>query len=212
MFGALLLGFILVPFFVLEHQTNAFVQDMLHSDRSLALITLAVVVFLLADIVLPIPSSFVLTTTGFLLGAGPGTMANFVGLTCASLAGYALGRWAGEPLARRVVGRAELYRFKELSQRFGDVLIVAFRAMPVLAEATTILAGTARMALPRFLSLASIGNLVVAALYACIGAISASRSSFVIVSIAAMAVPVLIVRLMRTAIRSRATGSTAPLN
>lgn len=205
--AALLLGFILVPFLLLEDQMSAVVHDALRSDRSIAIVTLAVVVFLLADIVLPIPSSFVLATTGFLLGAVWGTAVCFVGLTCASLAGYAIGRLAGEPLAERIVGRAELNRFRGVSARHGDALLVAFRAMPVLAEATTILAGTARMALWRFLALVSIGNLVVAALYAGIGAYSANRSSFLIVSVAAMAVPVLVMLVVRKALGPRADGA-----
>lgn len=204
LFCALLLGFILLPFFVLEEQMNAVVQDTLHADRSLAIITLAVVVFLLADIVLPIPSSFVLATTGFLLGALWGTAVCFIGLSCASLAGYALGRYAGGPLAQRIVGRAELARFSALSQRLGDALLVAFRATPVLAEATTILAGTARMPFARFLVLVSIGNLVVAALYAGVGALSASRSSFLTLSVAAMLIPLLFVLAFQRIARPRA--------
>lgn len=199
LFGLLLLGFILLPFVVLEGPMNAFVQDALHSDRSLALVTLAVVVFLLVDIVLPIPSSFVLTSTGFLLGAGAGTLAGFVGLSCASAAGYVIGRYAGEPIAERIVGREQLARFSALSRRHGDTLLVAFRAMPVLAEATTLLAGTTRMAPLRFAALVSVGNAVVAALYAGIGAYSASQASVVGVSLAAMLLPVLIVLALRRA-------------
>ena len=209
-FCALLVAFILVPFFLLEDQLNAVVQDTLQTNRSVALITLAVVVFLLADIVLPIPSSFVLATTGYLLGVTLGTAVCFVGLTCASLGGYALGRYAGGPLAQRIIGRAQLERFAELSQRYGDALLVAFRAMPVLAEATTILAGTSRMPLPHFLGVVSIGNLVVSALYAWIGAVSASQSSFLMVSIAAIVLPVLIVLAVRRAARPRAPESAAP--
>ncbi len=197
LFVALLLGFILVPFLVFEDPMNAVVQGTLASTQPLAWITLAVVAFLLADIVLPIPSSFVLATAGFLLGAGLGTLVCFFGLSCASLAGYAIGRYAGEPLAQRIVGREQLQRFSALSQRHGAALLVAFRAMPVLAEATTILAGTARMPLLRFGLLVSVGNAVVAALYACIGAWSANRASFVWVSLAAMALPLLIVLVMR---------------
>lgn len=203
-FVVLLLAFILVPFFVLEGRMNALVQETLHSGASVLLITAAVVVFLLADIVLPVPSSFVLTTTGYLLGFGLGTAVCFVGMTCASLGGYALGRYAGGPLAQRVVGRAQLERFADLSLRYGDALLVAFRAMPVLAEATTILAGISRMALPRFLIVVSIGNLVVAAVYAWIGAVSASQSSFLIASVASIVLPVLIVLAMRRAARKRA--------
>lgn len=210
LFGALLLAFILVPFLVLEDQMNALVQDTLKSEHSLALVTLAVVVFLLADIVLPIPSSFVLATTGFLLGAGLGTLVCFIGLTCTSAAGYAIGRFAGEPVAERIVGRAELDRFRVLSTRFGDALLVAFRAMPMLAEATTLLAGMARMPLLRFGGLVSIGNLVVAGLYAGIGAASADRSSFLMVSVAGMVLPVVIVLVMRWVMRPRAAGPSAP--
>jgi uncharacterized membrane protein YdjX (TVP38/TMEM64 family) len=200
----LLLGFILVPFFLLEEQMNAIVQGALRTERSLALITLAVIVLLLADIVLPIPSSFVLATTGFVLGAAWGTAVCFVGLSCASLAGYVIGRYAGEPVALRIVGRAELQRFRDTSQRHGDALLVAFRAMPVMAEATTLLAGMARMPLPRFVVLVSIGNLVVAALYAVIGALSANQSSFLLVSFAAMVLPLLIMLAVRRFMPARA--------
>jgi 3-dehydroquinate synthase len=205
-FVMLLLGFILVPFILLEGRMNDLVQHTLQSKASLAWITLAVIAFLLADIVLPVPSSFVLSTTGYLLGVGAGTAVCFVGLSCASLAGYALGRYAGGPLTQRIVGRAQLERFTQLSQRHGDLLLVAFRAMPVLAEATTILAGISRLPLPRFIAVVSIGNLVVALVYAWIGAVSASQSSFLLASIASIVLPVIIVWSMRRAARVSATA------
>lgn len=203
-FVALLLAFILVPFVLLEGRMNEVVQQTLHSKASIALITAAVIAFLLADIVLPIPSSFVLTTTGYLLGRELGAAVCFVGLSCASLAGYVIGRFFGGPVAQRVVGRAQLERFADLTARHGDALLVAFRAMPVLAEATTLLAGMARMPLPRFALVVSIGNAVVPAVYAWIGAVSASQSSFLFASVASIVLPVIIVLVMRRAARPRA--------
>lgn len=197
LFAALLLGFILVPFVLFEDGMNAWVETTLRSGAPLAAVTAAVVAFLLADIVLPIPSSFVLASAGLLLGAGLGTLVAFIGLSCASLAGYALGRWAGEPVAARIVGAAELARFRERAARHGDWLLVAFRALPVLAEATTLLAGMARMPLLRFVTLVSLGNAVVAALYAGIGAVSASPTTFWIASAAAMGLPVLLMAVTR---------------
>lgn len=200
-FGVLLLLFILVPFFLLEGKVNGLVQTTLASATSVLLITLAVIGFLVADVVLPVPSSFVLTTTGYLLGVGSGTAVCFVGMTCASLAGYWLGRYAGSPVARRVVGAPQLDRFVQVWERYGDTVLVAFRAVPVLAEATTILAGISRVRLPRFLLLVSIGNLVVSLVYASIGAMSASQSSFLLASVASVVLPVLIVLLTRRATR-----------
>jgi len=203
-FVVLLLAFILVPFLLLEGRINEVVQHTLQSEASIAWITLAVIAFLLADIVLPVPSSFVLSTTGYLLGAGVGAAVCFVGLSCASLAGYALGRYAGGPLTQRIVGRAQLERFAELSRRHGDLLLVAFRAMPVLAEATTILAGISRLPPLRFMIVVSVGNAVVALVYAGIGAVSANQSSFLFASIASIVLPVLIVWSLRRAARPSA--------
>jgi uncharacterized membrane protein YdjX (TVP38/TMEM64 family) len=205
-FVVLLLGFIAVPFVLLEGHMDELVQHTLQSSASLAWITLAVVAFLLVDIVLPVPSSFVLSTTGYLLGLGVGSAVCFVGLSCASLAGYALGRYAGGPLTQRIVGRAQLDRFAELSRRHGDLLLVAFRAMPVLAEATTILAGISRLPLPRFMMVVSVGNLVVALVYAWIGAVSASQSSFLFASVASIVLPVIIVWSLRRVARSGAAA------
>lgn len=209
LFGALLLAFILVPFVALEDAAQAYVEATLRPEQSLGWVTLAVVGFLLLDIVLPIPSSFVLATAGFLLGGAVGTAVCFLGLSCASLLGYALGRFAGEPVATRIVGVAPLARFRELSARHGDWLLVAFRALPVLAEATTLLAGMARMPLPRFVLLVSLGNGVVAALYAWIGAVSAGQSSFLIASVAAMLLPVLLMAASRRFIGGATPGASA---
>ena len=210
LFVALLLAFILVPFALWEGQMNEFVQRSLQTKLSVAAITLAVVLFLLADIVLPIPSSFVLATTGYLLGLPLGTAVGFVGLSCASLAGYSLGRYAGSPVAERVVGRAQFERFAALSARHGDWLLVAFRAMPVLAEATTLLAGISRMPLARFCGVVSVGNIVVAFVYAWIGAVSADQSSFLFASVACIVLPVIVVLVMRRAAQGRAAAAAVP--
>jgi uncharacterized membrane protein YdjX (TVP38/TMEM64 family) len=201
-FVVVLLAFILVPFALFEGRINSLVQQTFQSGASLTVITLAVIGFLVADIVLPIPSSFVLTTTGYLLGVVPGTAVCFIGMTVASVVGYWLGRYAGGPLAQRVVGRAQLGRFAHLTARYGDAILVAFRAVPVLAEATTLLAGISRMSFGRFLMLVSLGNAVVSLLYAWIGAVSASQSSFVIASIASIVLPIVVVLAARGAARA----------
>lgn len=124
-------------------------------------------------------------------------------MTCAALAGYALGRYAGGPLARRIVGEASLGEFSALSRSWGDGLLVACRAMPVLAEATTILAGTARMPLPRYLLVVSIGNAAVSLLYAWLGA-TANHVSFLWVSLIAILVPLIVIIVMRRFARAAA--------
>ncbi len=201
-FCGLLLAFILVPFALLEGRMTALTQQALGANLPLALITLSVIGLLLVDIALPVPSSFVLSTTGYLLGAGLGTLICFVGMSCATLAGYALGRYAGGPLAHRILGRAQLDRFAALVSRHGDLVLVSFRAVPVLAEATAILAGISHMPLGRFVVLTSVGNLVVSFTYAWIGATSAGQASFLFASVASIVLPILVVLAARWAART----------
>lgn len=176
---------------------NALVQDSLQSGASLTLITLAVIGFLTVDIALPIPSSFVLSTTGYLLGMAAGTAVCFLGMSVSSAIGYWLGHYAGAPLARRLIGARGLRDFNALVHRYGDATLVAFRAVPVLAEATLLVAGLSPMKFARFMTIVSIGNLIVSALYAWIGAVSADRSSFLFASVASIVIPTIIVILTR---------------
>lgn len=181
---------------------NAVVQQSLQTGSSVSFVSLAVIAFLTADIALPIPSSFVLSTTGYLLGTAAGTGVCFIGMSVASLAGYWLGRHAGASLAQRLVGQRGLQQFRLFAQRYGDAVLVAFRAVPVLAEATLLMAGLSGMRLRRFLTLVSLGNIVVSALYAWIGAVSASRSSFLVATAASILLPTLIVLATQLAART----------
>ena len=162
LFALLLAGFVLLPFVLLDARMAALAEGALHAGRSAGYVTLVVVGLLLVDIVLPIPSSFVLATAGYLLGAGFGALACFVGLSCASAAGYALGRLAGEVAARRIVGAPELDRLRAWARTHGDLLIVALRAVPVLAEATTFLAGATRVRIVPFVLACGVGNAIYA--------------------------------------------------
>jgi uncharacterized membrane protein YdjX (TVP38/TMEM64 family) len=197
LFSVFLFGFILIPFALFEGRMSTLVQHSLQSGSSLTLITLAVIGFLTLDIALPIPSSFVLSTTGYMLGTAAGTAVCFVGMTVSSVIGYWLGRYAGAPLARRLIGPRGLRDFNTLVHRYGDATLVAFRAVPILAEATLLVAGLSHMKFGRFVAIVSLGNLVVSALYAWIGAVSADQSSFVFASVASIVVPTIIVILTR---------------
>lgn len=211
-FALLLFGFILIPFALFEGKMNAVVQQSLQSGASVSFVSLAVIAFLTADIALPIPSSFVLSTTGYLLGAAAGTGVCFVGMTVASLAGYWLGQHAGASLAQRLIGQRGLQQFRLFAQRYGDAVLVAFRAVPVLAEATLLMAGLSGMRLRRFLALVSLGNVVVSALYAWIGAVSASRSSFIIATAASIVLPTVIVLATRHAVPTECALQGEPLS
>ena len=144
---------------------------------------------LAGDILLPVPSSIVSTACGMLLGLLPGLVVSFAGMTVSSFAGYAIGRWGCRRLLERFLGGAEAARFDEWNRRFGDWAVVACRPIPVLAEASVLVAGAGRMSLARFVPMVSLSNLAVSAVYAMAGVWSARLNSFLIAFVLSIAVP-----------------------
>jgi uncharacterized membrane protein YdjX (TVP38/TMEM64 family) len=141
---------------------------------------------LVADIALPIPSIGASVTIGALVGFWWGTLISASFMTMACVAGYWIGRRFGRPVAQRLVGEAELRRAESLSQRYGDWAVVGLRGVPVLAEASVVVAGTVCLPFVRFLIGASIANVVLSAVFAGAGAIALQAGPLALASIAAI--------------------------
>ncbi len=165
----IVLAFIIVPFVLLEDASEVISRDILRDKRNSAIVALLGAGLLAADSILPVPSSIVATAMGALFGTAAGTAINVVGLT----AGCALAYWIGRAL--RGFNRAKLHRgdynaVAVLMHRYGDIALVLCRAVPVLAEASVILAGTFRLPVWRVIGMTALANLAVGGLYAAIGA------------------------------------------
>jgi uncharacterized membrane protein YdjX (TVP38/TMEM64 family) len=190
LFVALLLAFILVPFVLWEEPMNALSARWLHPEgTSKWEIGAAVALLLAVDVLLPIPSSIISTSAGFLLGIGGGTAASFAGMTAGAIIGYVVGVRAGRSALRHIVTPDQQARLEASAQGSGNWLLAAMRSVPVLAEASVIIAGAARMPFPRFLAITSLSNLGIACVYATAGAMSATAGSFLIALLAALALP-----------------------
>jgi uncharacterized membrane protein YdjX (TVP38/TMEM64 family) len=136
---------------------------------------------LVADVVLPVPSSLVMIAHGALFGAVLGGAVSLVGGVGAALVGYGLGRWAGPPTLRKVCSAAEQERAGRLVDRWGVLAIVATRPVPLLAETVAVMAGAQRLGLPRVVLASVIGVLPAALLYAVAGAIGWSGATDLVV-------------------------------
>jgi membrane protein DedA with SNARE-associated domain len=92
--------------------------------------------------------------------------------------GYLLGAWAGEAALRRIAGEAEVARLARLAERYGLWFLLAFRAVPVLAEASVVFAGVSRMSRWGFLAASALSNLGISATYAALGTSATETGSF----------------------------------
>lgn len=190
--GIAILTLILVPFMLWGTAIERGVDDFVKSAGRRPLLVAAVLGGLLAsDILLPIPSSLVSTSTGVLLGFMWGTLVSFAGMTVSCVAGYWLGARGGRPLGRRLVGDGDLRRLETFSRRFGDFMIVVARSVPVLAEASVIFAGMGRMPFRRFFIMTMLADLGISAVYAAVGAFASAAESFLLAFAGALVLPLL---------------------
>ncbi|MGB9180561.1 MAG: VTT domain-containing protein [Pyrinomonadaceae bacterium] len=124
---------------------------------------------LIADVLLPVPSSLVMVAHGALFGVVGGTLLSLLGSTGAAMFGFWIGRRGGR-LLERLVPPEERERADYLLKRWGMLAIIVTRPVPLLAETIAIMAGTSRMGWGSTALAALIGSLPPALLYALTGA------------------------------------------
>ena len=194
----LVLALILVPFALWEAPITAWSARLLTPAAGRATVAFVVVLLLASDVVLPIPSSFVSAGAVALLGAAQGGLTIALGMTVAAWLGYCIGLWGGEPLAKRMAGPSELQRARRMMDRYGNWVVLICRGVPVLAEASTLLAGATRVSLWRFALVTTLGNLGLSCAYALIGVLDLSGAWALLAPFAfGIAVPALAMILLR---------------
>jgi uncharacterized membrane protein YdjX (TVP38/TMEM64 family) len=195
-----LLAFILVPFAVFESDMNSWAEAFLDSGPSKPMLATVIAALLASDVFLPVPSSMVSTAAGYLLGFVPASLISWGGLTAGCGLGYFAGSWAGGASAGRFVSESDLAQVAAARERYGDWMLVLFRAVPVLAEASVIFAGFTRMPAARFFAITAPANLGISVAYAAVGAFALDTGSFSLAFAGAILVPAVflgIVRLLR---------------
>ena len=124
---------------------------------------------LIADVVLPVPSSIVMVAHGALFGVFWGTMLSLIGSVGAAVFAFAIGRRGGA-LLERVVTPAERARASNILARWGTLAIIVTRPVPLLAETVAIMAGASSMTWRAVIIASIAGSLPPALLYALTGA------------------------------------------
>jgi uncharacterized membrane protein YdjX (TVP38/TMEM64 family) len=124
---------------------------------------------LVADVVLPVPSSLVMVAHGALFSVAVGTTLSLAGSVGAALFGFAIGRRGGR-LMERLVTAEERERADRLLKRWGALAIIVTRPVPLLAETVAIMAGTSSLGWGRVALASLAGSLPPALLYAVTGA------------------------------------------
>ena len=160
----------LLPFLVLGDRFDRWTEVTLNSTPHAAGVLGLVVVLLALDTVLPVPSSVLATIAGYRLGFAGASIAIAIGLCTSNVVGYLIGRFAGSPAVERLVAVEQLARARAVAtQRPGLTALAVTRPVPILSEATILLAGAARAPAAPTLAVCALANAGMALAYAGMG-------------------------------------------
>lgn len=149
-----------------------------------------IVLLLVVDIVLPIPSSVVMVFSGVAFGFFWGGIISFAGSFLAALLGFGLCRRCGQRAFDRLAGGAEQESVARWFEEWGLPAIVLSRSLPMLTEILSCLAGLSHLSWRLFCAACALGTLPICFVYSYAGSRDNQQASLYAV-LAAMGIPAL---------------------
>lgn len=144
---------------------------------------------LVADIVIPIPTTSIIAGLGIIYGPMLGGGVAILGSMLSAFIGYWLGRIFGRPIARRFAGN-RLAEGDQMILKYGGWIVAASRWLPVLPEVISIVAGAHRMPFTLFTLSALCGVIPFSLAFATLGHVGSDAP--IITLVVAAIVPIIL--------------------
>ncbi len=155
--------------------TVAQVKSWLTAARALSptYMGILVIALLITDLFVAVPTMTIIALAGYFLGFEEGALVSLVGLVSTGLTGYGLSLIFGNRMLRLLLKKPkEQYEAKASFHQHGFVIIMLARALPMLPEISSYLAGTTKMPFGKFILAWLINALPYSLLIAYAGSIS----------------------------------------
>lgn len=189
---------IILPLSLLESSLQDIVDQItIWSGENIIFNSLLVIFALTADVFFPVPNGLTNTIAGAILGFYIAIPIIWIGLTSGAIVGFALGKFAAKPIAKKILSESELKKSQDLSKKFGISILLLSRPAPAFAEISTVAAGMSGMSWVTFLSVMIISNFFVAIIYALIGTAALTSQSVSLAFIGIAIIPFLFWLLAR---------------
>ncbi len=140
---------------------------------------LVVIGLLAVDLFLPVPSSLVMILSGAAFGVWWGGLLALVGSIGGEWMGFELVRRYGKRASRRIVSDDDLEWLSRMFATHGAAAVVVSRALPILMETMSVVAGFSTMSRAMFLWTSLLGTAPIVFVYAYAGAASRQAGSLV---------------------------------
>src|SRR5262252_4966589 len=163
-----------------------------------------VVALLAMDLFLPIPSSIVMVLSGAAFGVFWGALLSLVGSVGGEWLGFELVRHYGRRASARIVGDEEIDRLSRVFAQHGAAAVAVTRALPIVMETMSVVAGLSSMTRKTFLVASLIGTAPIVFVYAWAGAVSRQTGNVIpavimLIAVAAFGWVLFRARMSRTA-------------
>ena len=189
---------IILPLSLLESSLQDIVDQITTwSGENIIFNSLLVIFALTADVFFPVPNGLTNTIAGAILGFYIAIPIIWIGLTSGAIVGFAIGKFAAKPIAKKILSESELKKSQDLSKKFGISILLLSRPAPAFAEISTVAAGMSGMSWFTFLSVMIISNFFVAITYALIGTAALTSQSVSLAFIGIAIIPFLFWLLAR---------------
>jgi len=138
-------------------------------------IFLVVMILLASDVFLSVPTIFIVTYSGHILGFKLGLISSVSGMLISGTIAYILCRWFGNKALKLLLKKEEeIDEVNSLFHKMGFSMLLIARALPMLPEATCCLSGMMRFNFIKFLLYYLLGTLPYAIVLTYLGSISSS--------------------------------------
>ena len=191
-FVIIFLTTILLPLSLLDSSLEDISKELTNwSGENKIFNSILVISALTADVFLPVPNGLTNTLAGAILGFYLSIPIIWIGLTLGSLVGFAIGKYAAKPFAKKLLSKEDLERSEEISKKFGIGILLIARPAPAFAEISTVAAGLAGMKTITFLLVMIFSNLLISVVYAFIATAAITNQSASLVFIGIAVIPLL---------------------
>lgn len=136
------------------------------------------ILLLLADLLLPIPGTIVMSALGAVYGFWIGGLIATIGSMLAGILGYGVGRFFDEKFAKRWLGEKDFEKGRSLFEKSGAWVVATSRALPILPEVMACMAGLLRMPFGTFVIALACGSVPMGFLFAWIGMVGRDQPAW----------------------------------
>ena len=189
-FSTIILTSLVLPLTLLESTLSNYENTILDWAGSNKILVSVMVIFALtADVILPVPNGITNTFAGMSLGWAISSVIVWIGLNLGATFAYTLGRFAGRPIAKKLVSNKEFEEVRASLKNFNVIGLIVSRPVPGYAELIAITAGLSKIPFRLFLLVVSTTNIGVAIIFSGIGAAAIENDSLSLAFIGAIIFP-----------------------